>query len=219
MHTSRSPIAVIFDMDGVIIDSNPWHKIALREFCERHGHHLSDEYLKEHVYGRANKDWIPVLFGDISDTEIRKLSDEKESLFREIFRDHIKPVSGLIPFLDALEENNIPKAIATSAPADNVTFTLRHTKTQKYFNVILDESDITYGKPDPEIYLRTATHIKYPPESCIVIEDSISGVESALRAGCRVIGITTTHPADDFEKTGRVINDFTQLHVEELFDL
>ena len=219
MQPNSSPFAVIFDMDGVIVDSNPWHTVSLREFCERHGYHLSDSYLKEHVYGRANKDWLPALFGELTEEKIRELSGEKEALFREIYRDKITPISGLIPFLEALETHHIPKAIATSAPGENVTFTLENTGTSKFFDVILDESHISNGKPDPEIYLKTAARINYPPERCIVFEDSLSGVESAHRAGCKVIGITTTHTTDEFKNTVAVIDDFTQLAVGDLFEI
>ncbi len=219
MQTTSSLFAVIFDMDGVIVDSNPWHKVSLREFCEQHGFHLTDQYLKEHIFGRANKDWLPALFGKLSESRIREYSGEKEALFREIYRDQITPISGLIPFLEALEDHHIPKAIATSAPRDNVTFTLEKTGTSKFFDVILDESHISNGKPDPEIYLKTAARLNYRPEKCIVFEDSLSGVESAYRAGCKVIGITTTHTTDEFINTVRVIDDFTQLQIEDLFDL
>jgi HAD superfamily hydrolase (TIGR01509 family) len=206
-------------MDGVIVDSNPWHKKSLREFCERHGYHFSDEYLKEHIFGRTNKDWIPVLFGDIPESRIRELANEKETLFRDLYKDHIKPITGLLPFLQALNEHLIPMAIATSAPADNVSFTLSHTGIGKYFEVILDESAILNGKPDPEVYQKTAHRIGYAPENCIVIEDSLSGVESARRAGCTVIGITTTHSSDEFRYTIRNIDDFTQLQIQDLNEI
>ncbi len=219
MQTTRSPFAVIFDMDGVIIDSNPWHKKSLREFCEKHGYHLSDEYLKEHIYGRANKDWIPVLFGDIPESRIRELANEKETLFRDLYKDQIKPIPGLLPFLETLHKRQIPTAIATSAPADNVSFTLNHTGIEKFFDVILDESSIDKGKPDPEIYLKTADRLNYPPDRCLVIEDSLSGVESARSAGCKVIGITTTHSSDEISHTVRNIDDFTQLSGQDLSEI
>lgn len=217
--TTRSPFAMIFDMDGVIIDSNPWHKKSLRRFCEKHGYHLSDEYLKEHIYGRSNKDWIPVLFGELPESSIKALSDEKEALFRKMFKDHIRPITGLIPFLDNLKSHHIPMAIATSAPSDNVTFTLEHTGIGNFFDVILDESVVSKGKPDPEIYLKTAARLTYQPGNCIVVEDSLSGVESARRAGCKVIGITTTHLPGEFRDTVRNIDDFTQLQIKDLYQI
>ncbi|HKJ33750.1 MAG TPA: HAD family phosphatase [Balneolales bacterium] len=214
-----SPFAIIFDMDGVIIDSNPAHKVALHQFCEKYGYHLTDEYLEKNIYGRTNKDWISNLFGDLKDHEWKKFEHEKEVLFREIYAEEIKPVEGLIPFLKSLKENDIPRAIATSAPFENVEFTLEKLNIGSYFEIILDESDVTIGKPDPQIYLKTVNALSYPADHCIVIEDSFSGVEAAKNAGCKVIGITTTHTKDEFNDTDLVINSFNDLNFENLQDL
>lgn len=212
--------AILFDMDGVIIDSNPAHKIALKQFCKQHGHDLTDEELRLKIYGRTNKDWIPNLFGNIAPELVAKYGEEKEVLFREIYKNDIKPVDGLIDFLEELQTLNIPRAIATSAPRSNVDFTLQYTHTGKYFDTILDEAFVSKGKPDPEIYLKTAKALGFNPQDCIVIEDSISGVLAGKAAGCKVIGITTTHTPEELSNTDLIIADFTQLHsidLEKLF--
>ena len=90
--------AFIFDMDGVIVDSNPTHKIALKQFCAKHGYELTEQQLREKIYGRTNRDWLLNLFGDLSEETIREFAAEKESLFRELYHD-IKPVEGLVSFL------------------------------------------------------------------------------------------------------------------------
>ncbi len=211
------PFAVIFDMDGVIVDSNPTHTIALRKFCKMHGHYLTDDELKAKVYGRANKDWLPDIFGDhIAPAEYKKLADEKEALFRKLFESIIQPLKGLIHFLDILKQNNVTIAVASSAPPENVEFTLKKTGTKKYFNIVLDESSFSKGKPDPEIYLKTASLLDFSPERCIVFEDSIAGVEAAKKAGCKVIGVTTTHSREEFIKIDLVIDDFQELKLINL---
>ncbi|UCE07490.1 MAG: HAD family phosphatase, partial [bacterium] len=198
--------AVIFDMDGVIVDSNPTHTIALRKFCEQHGYYLTDDELKARVFGRANKDWLPDIFGDqMTIEQYKKLADEKEALFRKLYVPIIKPLNGLIDFLQILEGNNITRAIASSAPPENVVFTLDKTGTKKYFDVVLDETSFQKGKPDPEICLKTTALIKLPPGKCVVFEDSLSGVEAARKAGCKVIGVTTTHSKDEFIGTDLII--------------
>ena len=212
--------AVIFDMDGVIVDSNPYHKIALRQFCEKHGYHLSDEELKSRIFGRTNKDWLMSLFdGKVTDQQIKDFEDEKESLFREIFSPHIKPVEGLIPFLEMLETRKIPRAVATSAPPANVRFTLEKTGTQKFFQVVVDGDMVENSKPHPEIYLKTIAAIHFPPERCIVIEDSLSGITAGHKAGCKVIGITTTHTREEMADTDLVIDDFVNLNINGLMGL
>ena len=207
--------AVIFDMDGVLVDSNPYHKKALVQFCQSHGYNLTEEELRAKIYGRTNKDWITNLFdGRVTGEELKKYAEEKEALFRRLYNGFVKPVNGLVGFLELLEEKQITRAIATSAPGANVDFTLQETGIGKYFNTILDDSYVENGKPDPEIYLKTAAAINYQPGSCVVIEDSLSGVKSARAAGTKVIGITTTHTRDELSDTDLVINNFTELNIE-----
>lgn len=217
---SSAPFAVIFDMDGVIVDSNPYHKIALKQFCEKHGYHLNDEDLKNRVFGRTNKDWLMSLFnGKVTAQQIKEFEEEKESLFREIIAPHIQPVKGLIPFLETLEEQKIPRAVATSAPLVNVKFTLEKTGTQRFFPIVVTGDNVINSKPHPEIYLKTAAAIQYPPQKCAIIEDSLSGIAAGRQAGCKIIGITTTHTRDELRDTDLVISDFRDLTLDDVNNL
>lgn len=205
-------VAVIFDMDGVIIDSNPTHKIALQQFCHKYGFHLTDEELLSRVYGRTNNEWITNLFGrELTDRELNDLGEEKEMIFRELYKDIIKPLDGLQSFLEQLDAHDIPRAIGTSAPRSNVDFVLKHTGLEKFFTIILDQSDVKHGKPDPEIYLKVAARLKLPPAQCIVFEDSLSGIISAQKAGTRVVGVATTHTLRELSHTNLAIKDFVGL--------
>ena len=208
-------ISFIFDMDGVLVDSNPAHKIALKQFCEEHGHNLTEQDLREKIYGRTNRDWLLNLFGDLSEETIRQYADEKEALFRKLYTD-IKPVDGLLSFLDKLDHLKISRAIATSAPRANVDFTLEKTHTERYFNTILDDSFVTEGKPNPQIYLKSAKALGFPPDKCIVFEDSLAGVKAGKNAGCKVVGVTTTHSRPELEGTDFIIDDFVGLEPEFL---
>jgi beta-phosphoglucomutase len=209
--------AIIFDMDGVIIDSNPYHKISLRQFCEKYGYHLSDQELINKIYGRTNKEWIANLFGVLTNEELANYGEEKEALFREIYKNDICALKGLPEFLKNLQEKNISVAIGTSAPRSNVDFVLSHTHLGEYFSVILDESNVEHGKPNPEIYLKVAARLGYEPNRCIVFEDSLSGVESARRAGAKVVGVATTHSFEELSHTDFVIQDFSDLDPATLF--
>ncbi len=207
--------AFIFDMDGVLVDSNPTHKIALKQFCRAHGYELSEQQLREKIYGRTNRDWLLNLFGDLSEEKIRQYADEKEALFRQLYHD-IEPVAGLITFLKKLDKGGIPRAIATSAPRANVDFTLERTHMESFFSTILDDSFVTKGKPDPEIYLKTAAALGFSPSNSIVFEDSLSGVKAGKAAGCKVVGITTTHTREELSETDLIIDDFADLEPELL---
>ena len=204
--------AVIFDMDGVIVDTNPYHKIALRQFCSTYGYNLSDEELLNRIYGRTNKEWIANLFQrKMTAAELSTYGEEKEKIFRELYENDIKPLAGLRDFLEKLALHKIPAAIGTSAPRSNVDFVLRKTNLEKYFTTILDESNVEHGKPNPEIYLKVAAALNFPPQQCIVFEDSLSGVAAALAAGTKVVGVATTHNEEELADTDFVITDFQGL--------
>jgi beta-phosphoglucomutase len=211
-------VAFIFDMDGVIVDSNPFHKLSLKQFCKKYGRDLSEEQLIEKIYGRTNKDWLPNVFGNLDSEKLRHYADEKEALFRELYKNDIVLVEGLEDFLKKLDAAKIPKAIATSAPRANVDFTLSKTDTEKFFPTILDDSFVSKGKPDPEIYLKAAAALGYKPENCIVFEDSLSGVKAGKAAGCKVVGITTTHTTQELKETDLNINNFIDLDPKTLIE-
>ena len=208
--------AIIFDMDGVIVDTNAFHKKAIHQFCRKYGFELTEEQLRTSVYGRTNKDWITNLFGTLSENELHAYAEEKEQLFREMYAPYIKPVKGLVAFLEKLVNASIPRAIATSAPRANVDFVLDKTMLGKYFDTILDERMVSLGKPNPEIYLKTALALGFPNDRCIVIEDSLSGVTAGVKSGSKVIGITTTHTREELTEASFVINDFDELGLSDL---
>ncbi|MGC4021483.1 MAG: HAD family phosphatase [Cyclobacteriaceae bacterium] len=208
--------AFVFDMDGVIIDSNPYHKIALKQFAEKYGYHLDEAGMTKKIYGRTNKEWIPNLFGRaLSPEELYRYGEEKEQLFRDLIKKEIKPVNGLIHFLDQMDELKIPRAIGTSAPRSNLDFVLNELNLRKYFPITLDEADVTHGKPNPEIYIKCAQRLNLPSAQCIVFEDSLSGVASGNGAGSPVIGVATTHTAAELG-TKVVIHDFTEMNPQEI---
>ncbi|MCW9705902.1 HAD family hydrolase [Fodinibius salsisoli] len=210
---------VIFDMDGVIVHSNPAHKEAIQIFCEKHNLDVSDPLLENKVYGRTNKEWIPEVFGDISAEKLKKLADDKEQLFRDIFEPEENIVSGIHDFLDRLKENDIPMAVATSAPGENADYILSSLSITSYFDTVLDSSDVTIGKPHPEVYRKAAKALGKTPEDTIVFEDSIAGVKAGLSAGASVVGVTTTHTTDEFDPCHLFIENFESLEVQQLSEL
>lgn len=214
---NKYDFAVIFDMDGVIVDSNPFHRKALTDFFQKNGYVLSEDQMKTKIFGRTNKEWLTEFFGgNITLNQVREYEEEMESQFREDFAPHIKPIKGLIRFLEELKRNNITLALASSAPKLNVDFILKKTKTTNYFNTIINGDSIENGKPHPEIYLKAVEAIGFIPQRCIVIEDSLSGIEAARKAGCKVIGITTTHSRQELTLTDLVLNDFDEIRLMDL---
>ena len=208
--------AVIFDMDGVIVHSNPIHKTTINEFCRKYGLEVSDQELREKVYGRTNQDWIPAVFGDISQDRITELANEKEQMFRDVFDPKKHVVSGFVEFLDLLKEHEIKMVVATSAPAENAVHILEGLDIFGYFDAVLNSSHVSKSKPDPEPYLKAAKAVNVDSKDCIVFEDSISGVQSGLNAGAKVVGVTTTHTQEELSNCQLVIEDFSGLEVAEI---
>ena len=204
-------------MDGVIVDNNPVHVEAWKIYAERLGFELTPEKIRNDLYGRTNADAFRRLYrDDLDDPEYQRLSQEKEALYREMYKATIAPVSGLMDFLENMKVNRVPMAIATSAIPENVDFVTSELGISGYFDVIVNETHVTRGKPDPQVYLLTADKLKHRPSYCIVIEDSLSGVQSGLSAGCKVIGLTTTHSREELSDTHLVTENFTSLNFDEL---
>jgi len=211
-------MVLIFDMDGVVVNNHQWHFEAWVEFGRRHGIAITHQEFSKH-FGSTNQQVMRSLFGDtITENEIRQFSDEKEQIYREIYLPHIKAVDGLPDFLERVYQRGIPIALATSAPFENVRFTLASTGLEKYFSVITDSSKVVNGKPHPEVYLITAATLGVQPTDCVVFEDSVPGIRSANSAGMEVIGVATTHKPEElamyvtkiimnFEAAERVVFD------------
>jgi beta-phosphoglucomutase family hydrolase len=213
----KEKFAVLFDMDGVIIDSNPYHKDAWFEFCRRYNVELKEEDVPRKIYGNTNKAALVDVFQrEFSPEESYRMSEEKEAIYRDLHRPDINLIPGLETLLKAFQQHHIPLAVCTNAPVANLDFMLEETGIRPYFEVLIDASRVSKGKPDPEIYLKAAQLLNMPPDRCIVMEDSTVGVEAGLRAGMKVVAITTTHTAAELSHTDLVIADFTELTVDKL---
>jgi beta-phosphoglucomutase family hydrolase len=208
--TSTKEFALIFDMDGVIVKNHEWHFRAWIEFCHHHGLQLSEEEFYTKIFGCTNHDLLTKLFGNsLTDNDIERMGEEKEALYREIYGPHVVPVPGVVEFIRSARSEGISIALATSAPASNVSFTLEHTGLEGMFEVIVESSQITHSKPHPEIYLKASSLLQLSPDQCVVFEDSLPGIESAGKAGCKVIGVATTLEAERISHADYVIKDFT----------
>lgn len=206
------PKAWIFDMDGVLVDTNPFHKRAWTAYARELGHDISEEWMASHVYGRINREALTALLGYIpSEEEVRRHTLNKETMFIRDYSDHIHLVPGLDVLLPAAKALGIPMAVATSAPRMNVEFIFDRLGLATYFPIVVDDEFVTKGKPDPEIYLLTAEKLDIQPSDCLVFEDSFSGVTAGLVAGMKVIAVSTTHSSEEFDGVEMVIEDFEGL--------
>jgi len=214
------PEAVIFDLDGTLIDNNSYHIEAWKIFYNKIGKPFSKEEYTKNINGRINSDIFNYIFDTIlSSEEIDLYSTEKEALYRELYEPHIKPINGLIDFLEELEKEKIPKAIATSGLTPNINFMFEHVPIKKYYADVIDASQISKGKPHTVIFFKAAAAVKANPENCVAFEDSVAGIRSAKAAGMKVIGLTTTHIAEDIKEADLIIKDYTEISLAKLREL
>lgn len=207
--------AVLFDMDGTMVDNTEYHKKAWQEFFKRHDMEFSEEDFRVKFSGKNNKQIFQMLFGEhISDEEVNTFADEKETIYRELYTDHVKPIAGLPEFLEELKQKGIKIAVATTAIKANRDFILNALKLNNTFDAVIGYEDVIKGKPDPEIFLKAADKLGVKPESCIVFEDAPSGIEAAKRAGMRTVGLLTSHTKEK-QNADIVIDNFRELKVSE----
>ena len=201
-------LALIFDMDGVIVDSNPIHREAWRHYNRRFGLETTDLMI-ERMYGKRNDEIIREYFGSqLSDEEVIARGAAKEELYREMIAEKLESalVKGLNDVLQCAQNSGTPVGLATNAERANVDFVLYGAQLRSRFRAIVDGQQVERPKPYPDIYLETARLLGMRPADCIVFEDSFSGVEAARAAGMRVVGVRTTHA--EFECADLEIDDF-----------
>lgn len=203
--------AVVFDMDGVMVDNMQYHHIAWNRYAEKLG--FGDIDLFELIgFGATNRRYLEFLFKrSLSDAEISRMGEEKEALYRSIYSDHVKPVQGLIPLLNRLKSKGLKLGIATSSPLSNLDFILDRLGLQSCFDVLVYEELVKNGKPNPEIYLKALSLLNVPASQCVVVEDSIHGAESAKAAGCKVIGLLTSLTPDSLYMVDITANNHDEI--------
>lgn len=205
------PSALVFDLDGVLIDSMPMHMSAWRIYLKRFGIPIED--LEARMHGRRNDELVIELFGPgLSSDQVFEHGAAKERLFREMMAPelHAHLVPGVREFLT--RASDIPRAVASNAEPANIDFVLDNAGLRGCFEVIVDGHQVAHPKPAPDIYLRAAQLLGRTPAECIVFEDSPAGIQAARAAGSRVIGVGThTMDLDDVEL---VIRDFRDPELE-----
>ncbi len=204
--------ALILDMDGVIIDSNRWHREAWAEYNRLHGI-ATDEAMQQRMYGKRNDDIVRDFFGShLTNAEVAAHGAAKERLYRQMIRPaiHDALVPGVRAFLE--RHRGEPVGMATNAEPDNVEFLLEEARLRAYFRAVVDGHQVPNPKPHPDIYLRAAELLGAQPRDCVVFEDSLPGVEAARAAGMAVVGVATTYPV--LPGVDLQIRDFTSPGLE-----
>jgi beta-phosphoglucomutase family hydrolase len=212
--------AAIFDWDGVILDSAGQHEQAWEWLVAQNGQALPpDFFLKS--YGIKNEKAITELLGwKLEPDQMDRLIAAKEKQCRRLLRENgARSLPGVVALLKRLKARGVPCAIASSTPRLNVDCAMKLLGIRHYFKAIVAGEDVKRGKPDPEVFLLAARRLKVPPERCVVFEDAPVGIDAALAAGMKVVGLATTNPPGSLKRAHRVVrrlNELTALEVAHL---
>lgn len=215
----RIPKALIFDMDGTIVDNMRWHAIAWLALFEDQGCPTTEEEFYKTAGFTSAEVVRHFISPDLPEEEIRCLARQKEFLYRFLYKDHIKPVPGLRRLLRDARAHGCKLALATAAGDRNIRFTLKHLKLESEFDAIAGASEVQRGKPEPDIFLLAASKLQVEPAECVVFEDGRPGVQAARRAGMGSVAVATVHPAEELQswpEVDLVIRDFREVTVPKL---
>lgn len=220
---NRLPAALVFDMDGVLVDSNPFHLQKWAEFLDEHGVSHTPEEMAQHVLGHHNDHAFRYFFGNrFSNEELVQFGEEIEARFRKAFHGHAQPLPGLEALIVECRAAAIPMAVASSAIRKNVEFVVDELGFRPYFRCLFSGDHVEHPKPDPEIYVLTAAELGLPPASCLAFEDSTVGIESAKGAGMKCVAIASTFPVQELQRHGyadHVAASFRELNLQTLRQL
>jgi HAD superfamily hydrolase (TIGR01509 family) len=211
--------AILFDLDGTIVNTDPIHYQAWQEMLLKHNIEIDEVFYKSRISGRLNPEIVQDILPELSVAEGAKFADEKEALFRQLASD-LQPLDGLAEMLAWTEAHNLKRALVTNAPKLNAEFMLDVLGIAAAFDKIILADDCVAGKPDPAPYQVALSKLKITAETAIALEDSPSGIRASVSAGIRTIGIASTHEPKVLQEIGAfmVIPDFTDLHLWTLLN-
>jgi beta-phosphoglucomutase family hydrolase len=211
--------AFIFDMDGTLVDNMHVHTEAWGKLLAENNIPFNEHDFLVKTAGKTNREILPTIFGDISEERINELAHRKESLYREMFLPFRKPIDGLIEFLETSQDLGIKMAVATASAKPNVEFILDGLDLRKFFNAVTTAEEVKNGKPNPDIFLKSAEKVGIDSKNCLVFEDAIGGFEAAHRANMKSIGIATVNSIETILEQQSVIKaqvNFVNLNPQEI---
>ncbi|WP_374951217.1 HAD family hydrolase, partial [Mucilaginibacter sp.] len=204
----RAAFAVIFDMDGTLVDNTPFHFKAWQQlFKLRNLPELSHETYKAEISGVPIANTVKRYFPDVDDDGVNAIVEEKQHLYQQAFLPYLKPINGLENFLSELKSAGVKIALATSSDMADVDFIFNTIPIRQYFDTLVIGNMVKEPKPSPQIFLKAAELLKARAEECVVFEDSTSGLKAGNNAGMKVVGITTSHPAETVARVASLVID------------
>ena len=213
---------LIFDMDGTLVDNLAYHFLAFDEYAKREGFTLL-EPVSLKINGMHSNDIFPLLLGDevVAQYGLDRLNREKEEVYRDMYRSKIAPIAGLLELLRAAKKAGVKCAIGSSGCRENVEMIVEGLGIADLIDGSISGSDVTHGKPHPEIFTKAHELLGLKAEECVVVEDAVNGIVAGLAAGCKCIAVTTTASTEMLSEAGASLcfADYTQVSIEKINDL
>ncbi len=213
-----SAIGVIFDMDGVLVDSAAAHFQSWLLLAREHGGKVTEEEFNR-TFGQQNRDIIPMLFGQVSDARLNQLADRKEQIYRDLIRGEPPIVPGAVELVHNLHDAGARLAVGSSGPRENIELVLDAMGVRGRIRVVVSGDDVTRGKPDPQVFTMAADRLNVPASRCVVIEDAPAGVEAARAAGALAVAVLIYHPASAFGPADCLVPCLADLSVSRILSL
>lgn len=212
--------ALIFDMDGTIVHNMPVHNQAWQDTLAEAGVQIDLDEFNRSTTGKKTDEILRLMLGgQLSDARLAYWGERKEALYRQRFASQRQPLPGLLQLLTQALAMHLPMAVATASPPENIGFILDGLELRRYFNAVVGGADVQHGKPNPEIFLKSASILGVEAASCLVFEDALGGIEAARRAGMDAVMICTTIDAQEVAGQPHVlcaVPDFTSLDLPTL---
>jgi beta-phosphoglucomutase family hydrolase len=213
-----SPKALIFDMDGTLVDNMSYHKQSWIDLFAHHQIDLDYDTFDKKYHKGSLVEIMKRIFPEIeNEKELFRIGSYKEVLYRDLYRPHVKAIEGLHAFLKKHQTLGFPMGIATMGDQHNIDFIFNTIELTSFFHSTTGGHQIKNGKPHPEIFLKAAKKLQVAPKDCLVFEDTKSGIAAALAAGMQVIGISTMFDKKTLLEHGCVaaVSDYTNLNLIE----
>ncbi|MBR2858804.1 MAG: HAD family phosphatase [Alistipes sp.] len=213
---------LLFDMDGTLVDNLAYHFMAFDAYAEREGFTLL-EPVSLRINGMHSNDIFPLLLGDevVAQYGLDRLNREKEEVYRDMYRPKIAPIAGVIELLKEAKKAGVKCAIGSSGCRENVEMIIEGLGIAELIDGSISGSDVTHGKPHPEIFTKAHEALGLKAEECIVVEDAVNGIVSGVRAGCKCLAVTTTATAEELTEAGAslCVEDYSTVTIEQLNEL
>ncbi|MGZ3617788.1 MAG: HAD family hydrolase [Ktedonobacteraceae bacterium] len=210
--------AVIWDLDGVILDSADEHRRAWLRLAREEGIPMSDADFWA-TFGKRNDDIFATLWGNLTPEQVKILSDRKEMYFREFIRESAAPLPGAIELMRKLRDVHFSQALASSTPIENIDLIAGVLGLNQYLSLLVSGETVAKGKPAPDIFLKAAFELHMHPTVCLVIEDAVAGVEAAHAAGMRCIAVAGNRDLPGLRKAELMVKDLTEVDVKRIHQL